>query len=55
MVSAMTAEAPSSATKSPSSAPRRFISGNIAGATAAMSAALEPEMPDTRYIATSRA
>ena len=32
-------------------APRAFISGNNTGATAAMSAALEPEMPDTKYIA----
>ena len=43
--------AASSATRSPSSAPRAFISGNSAGATAAMSAAFEPEMPETRYIA----
>ena len=43
--------AASSATRSPSSAPRAFISGNSAGATAAMSAALEPDMPETRYIA----
>ena len=42
-----------SATSSPGLAPRRFISGNSTGATAAMSAALEPEMPDTRYIAPS--
>ena len=34
-------------------APRRFISGNSTGATAAMSAAFEPEMPETRYIAPS--
>ena len=32
-------------------APRSFISGNSTGATAAMSAAFEPEMPDTRYMA----
>ena len=43
----------SSATRSPGLAPRRFISGNSTGATAAMSAALEPEMPETRYIAPS--
>ena len=43
----------SNAMRSPSCAPRRFISGNSAGATAAMSAALEPEMPETRYIAPS--
>ncbi|GJE15238.1 hypothetical protein FOHLNKBM_6318 [Methylobacterium longum] len=41
----------SSATRSPSLAPRAFISGNSTGATAAMSAAFDPEMPDTRYIA----
>ncbi len=43
----------SRATSSPGRAPRRFISGNSTGATAAMSAAFEPEMPDTRYIAPS--
>ena len=43
--------AASSATSSPSRAPRLFISGNSAGAMAAMSAAFEPEMPETRYIA----
>ena len=43
--------ADSSATRSPGLAPRLIISGNRAGATAAMSAAFEPEMPDTRYIA----
>ena len=43
--------AASSATRSPGCAPRARISGNRAGATAAMSAALEPEMPETRYIA----
>ena len=32
-------------------APRFSISGNSTGATAAMSAAFEPEMPETRYIA----
>jgi hypothetical protein len=40
-------------TSSPSCAPRRFISGNSTGATAAMSAALLPEMPDTSTIAPS--
>ena len=40
-----------SATRSPSLAPRAFISGNSTGATAAMSAALDPEMPETRYMA----
>src|SRR2546430_16468785 len=44
----------SSATSSPGLAPRRLISGNSTGATAAMSAALEPENPETRYIAPSR-
>ncbi len=43
----------SSATSSPGAAPRRFISGNRQGATAAMSAAFDPEMPETRYIAAS--
>ena len=41
----------SRATRSPGLAPRSFISGNSTGATAAMSAAFDPEMPDTRYIA----
>jgi hypothetical protein len=41
----------SMATSSPSSSPRRFMSGNSAGATAAISAAFEPE---TRYIAPIR-
>ena len=39
------------ASRLPSSAPRARISGNSTGATAAMSAAFEPEMPETRYIA----
>ena len=43
--------AASSAASSARSAPRFSISGNNAGATAAMSAAFDPEMPDTRYIA----
>ena len=51
MVSLMAPEAANKATKRPGSAPRCFISGNKAGATAAMSAALEPEMPDTKYMA----
>ena len=38
---------------SPGWMPRRRISGNSTGATAAMSAAFDPEMPDTRYIAPS--
>ena len=53
IVSLIAPEAESSATRSPSFAPRAFISGNSAGATAAMSAAFEPEMPETRYIAPS--
>ena len=51
IVSAIAAEEASSATRSPSLAPRRRISGNRPGATAAMSAAFEPEMPDTSIIA----
>ena len=53
IVSDMTAEADSSDTRSPSELPRFFISGNNAGAIAAMSAAFAPEMPETRYIAPS--
>ena len=53
MVSDMAPDDDSSATRSPGLAPRRFISGNSTGATAAMSAAFEPEMPDTRYMAPS--
>jgi hypothetical protein len=48
MVSDIAPDALSMATSSFSSSPRFFISGNNAGATAAMSAALEPEMPETR-------
>ncbi len=47
IVSAMAPEAASSDTISPSFMSRRFISGKSTGATAAMSAALEPEIPDT--------
>ena len=50
MVSVCAPVAASSATRSPSLAPRPFISGNSTGATAAMSAAFDPEMPDTRYM-----
>src|SRR6202011_4526127 len=39
--------------RSPGFMPRFCISGKRIGATAAMSAAFEPEMPDTRYIAPS--
>lgn len=53
MVSDMAPEADNSEIISPSSPPRFFISGNRMGATAAMSAALEPEMPETRYMAPS--
>ena len=53
IVSDMAPDDDSSAMRSPSCAPRRFISGKSAGATAAMSAAFEPEMPETRYIAPS--
>jgi len=51
MVSVCAPVAASRAMRSPGFAPRAFISGNSTGATAAMSAAFEPEMPDTRYIA----
>jgi hypothetical protein len=54
MVSVCAPVADSSATRSPSRAPRFLISGNSTGATAAMSATLEPEMPETRYIAPNR-
>ena len=50
----MAPEADSREIISPSSPPRFFISGNRIGATAAMSAAFEPEMPDTRYMAPNR-
>ena len=51
IVSVVRPVAERSATRSPGLAPRAFISGNSTGATAAMSAALAPEMPDTRYMA----
>ena len=51
IVSLIAPEAASSAISSPSLAPRRFISGNSTGATAAMSAVLDPLMPDTSRIA----
>lgn len=47
-VSAMIAPVPSKATISAGLLPRRFISGNRAGATVAMSDTFEPEMPETR-------
>ena len=46
-VSAMAAPVASSAIISLGLCPRRFISGNSAGATVAMSDTLEPEMPET--------
>ena len=51
MVSVWAPVAESSATRSPGLAPRFCISGKSTGAIAAMSATLEPEMPETRYIA----
>ena len=53
IVSAIAPEDASSETSSPGFIPRAFISGKSTGATAAMSAAFAPEMPDTRYIAPS--
>ena len=53
IVSDMAPDDDRSAISSPGLAPRAFISGNSTGATAAMSAALAPEMPDTRKIAPS--
>jgi hypothetical protein len=53
MVSAIAPDAASSEISSPSWLPRRFISGNSTGATAAMSAVFAPEMPDTSSIAPS--
>ncbi len=53
IVSDIADEDASSEASSPGWFPRRRISGNSTGATAAMSAALEPEMPETRYIAPS--
>ncbi len=51
MVSVCAPVADNSATSSPGFEPRALISGNSAGAIAAMSAAFEPEIPDTRYMA----
>lgn len=50
----MAPDAASSDTSSPSFMPRLRISGNKTGATAAMSAVFEPEIPDTSRIAPSR-
>ena len=54
IVSDIAPDADKSATSSPEWEPRFFISGNSTGATAAMSAALAPEMPETRYMAANR-
>ena len=48
MVSLMAPDAARIATNSPGRAPRSRISGNSTGATAAMSAAYDPAMPETR-------
>ncbi len=48
IVSDIAAAAASWATSSPGWAPRRFISGSRTGATAAWSAAFEPEIPAIR-------
>ena len=53
IVSDIALEVASSEASSPGWAPRRRISGNRIGATAAMSAAFDPEIPETRYIAPS--
>jgi hypothetical protein len=53
MVSDIALDVASSDDSSPGCMPRFCISGKRIGATAAMSAAFEPEMPDTRYIAPS--
>ena len=48
IVSDIAPDAESKATSSPGFTPRSRISGSSTGATAAMSAAFEPAMPDTR-------
>ena len=48
MVSVCAPVAASRATRSPRGTPRLIISGNSTGAIAAMSAAFDPEMPETR-------
>ena len=50
MVSVCAPVAANNATNSPGGV-LRFISGNNAGAIAAISAALDPDIPDTKYIA----
>ena len=52
-VSAIAAPVANSAIISDGLLPRRFISGNSAGATVAMSETLDPEMPETRNSAPS--
>src|SRR6185312_3348213 len=54
IVSDIALDVASSDASSPGCAPRRRISGNNTGATAAMSAAFDPDMPETRYIAPSK-
>ncbi len=53
IVSLIAPDAASRDSSSPSSMPRLRISGNSTGAMAAMSAVLEPEMPDTSSMAPS--
>jgi hypothetical protein len=53
IVSDIALEVASSEASSPGWEPRRRISGKRIGATAAISAAFEPEIPETRYIAPS--
>src|SRR5579863_10709153 len=53
IVSDIALDVASSDDNSPGWLPRLCISGKRIGATAAISAAFEPEMPDTRYIAPS--
>ena len=55
IVSLIAPDAASCATSSPGCAPRFRMPGNRLGAMAAMSAAFDPEMPDTRYMPASRA
>jgi hypothetical protein len=53
IVSAIAPEVASNARISPCGMPRRFISGTSTGATAARSAVLAPEMPETSSTAPS--
>ena len=50
IVSDIAPEADKRATRLPDFSPRFFISGKSTGAIAAISAALEPEIPDTKYM-----